>query len=111
MQLKKISFSITTKCVNGFPPLASVILLNALSFSKTLDFRRRKNIYVFLEKSFVKVMRYLDPPNDMCFNNPHTWAWILNSFCLLVLIVFFLIQSLCCFPSMHTSQVLIMTKM
>jgi hypothetical protein len=46
MQLKKTILLYHYKCVNGFPPLALVILLNALSFSKTPDFKRRKNIYL-----------------------------------------------------------------
>lgn len=82
----------------------STSALNFLKTLKTTNFFLQKNVHFFLEKSSMKIKKYLFLPNELEVIGPHTLVWI-SSCGLLALEVNFIGKLLLnCFSSKHHLQ-------
>ena len=60
---------------------------------------------MYLEKSFITVAKYLEPPTEGTSTDPQTSRWISSSNSVVILFAFSGKGWPCCFPIVHPSQV------
>src|SRR5450759_5288591 len=78
--------------------------LNSLNFSNHSLLVFSRYTHIFLEKSSMKVKKYLAPPKDMFFMGPHTSECTISNTLVVRVAPSFGNECLCCFPKMQPSQ-------